>query len=150
VTQISVDVQDKAVRLSLEKLGRAVPGITDDEIKDGLPEVLKEAAGGYSGGASYAVPPPPGSSYVRTGNYGRSFFWEKNGFTYVIKNEAYHQGKEYGVYVGGRADGSGQAWMHAGRWPRIIDVVRKWAEEKLVAKIESKLSEFIRREGLGL
>jgi hypothetical protein len=150
MTTISVDVQDKAVRLSLEKLGRAVPGISDDEIQAGLPEVVKEAAGGYSGGASYAVPPPPGSTYVRTGNYGRSTFWEKNGFTYVIRNEAYRSGREYGRYVGGKADGSGQAGIHAGRWPRIIDVVRKWAEEKLVQKIEAGLSEFIRREGLGL
>ena len=80
----------------------------------------------------------PYQNYVRTGRLG--FGWQviKQDLGYQVKNNV-----PYGKYVVGSAYGTGQAWMHRGRWQLLRDVVedenKKFPDEirdeiKLVAR----------------
>lgn len=67
--------------------------------------------------------PPPNSSYIRTGNLGRSWHkeqkYDKDNFKASIYTDGVErEGREYSVYVQkGERDGRpAQAWMHKGRW----------------------------------
>lgn len=65
-------------------------------------------------------PYPPkrmGQKYIRTGqlaNRWKVAYAGKNSVSIV--NEAEQRGRKYATYVVGDSKGSGQAWMHKGRW----------------------------------
>ena len=66
-------------------------------------------------------PKRPNQTYVRTGNLANRFGVSRQGDArYSINNSA-----PYGSYVVGNSQGRGQAWMHAGRWWKMRDVVQE-------------------------
>lgn len=80
------------------------------------PKIVRPAV---EAGMEYARKYPPlipGQRYVRTGTYFRSFRITQSGRAFTIASNAVRNGRKYSRYVGGYADGSGQATIHAGRW----------------------------------
>lgn len=146
MTTISIRVTDETVRIGLRKVGQGLPDATREELDEFMQEVKKEASGGYAGGNSYAVP-ETGGGYIRTGNYGRSTFVEREGLTYRLKNEAYRDGRVYGKYVGGDASGNGQVPRNQ-HWPVIAQVVERLVNSQLVKQLEQKVAELTRQNNL--
>lgn len=126
--QISTRVTDNGVYQGLQKVSDGLPNMTQEQLDAAMDEAKYEVSGGWNGGNNYAVDERPGQTYERTGNLGASTYWERIGLTYAMYSDAYHDGKAYSKYVVGMADGSGQAWMHAGRWPNFADTMAKWAD----------------------
>lgn len=62
-------------------------------------------------------PPPPGSTYKRTGALGRGWLHRTEGAQGVVRLE---NAVPYATYV----QGPRQAWMHVGRWATVEEV---WA-----------------------
>jgi len=123
------------IQLGLKKLGEMIPEITDDEIQKGLEEATKEARGGYPGGsyAGYTVPELLRQGYVRTGNFGRSTYWVREGRSYRIKSD--HRAA---AYIVGDGRGEGQASIHRGRWPVAYSVMLKWVST-MVENIRNRI-----------
>jgi hypothetical protein len=139
MTQLQVTVRDYEVRTLNQRLRLSIQKLPNGVMRPILDIARKEASGGYSGGNSYAVG-ETGGGYVRTGNYGSSTTLEYlGGQSYRIE-----QGASYSRYVGGYADGSGQARVHVGRWPLLRDVMEK-AVEAILEAIEA---EFQRQIGI--
>ncbi len=154
MTQITVTVKNQRVYQSLHRVADRLPNLTKATLTKAWKIVKKEASGGYSGGASYAVPPIPGSLYRRTGTYGRSFRTSvdgtlKTGLRAKMVSNAVQKGRAYTKYVGGMADGSKQAGIHKGRWPVIRDVVRD-AIKQINRDLSNEIKTIIRDEGVGL
>jgi hypothetical protein len=144
--QFSVRFDDHGVYTGLRKFAGALPQLTRDELDSVMDNAKRDASGGYSGGASYAVQPPMNSTYQRTGNLGRSTYWEREGQTYRMYSVAIDKrGRAYSVYVVGDASGSGQADIHQGRWPLLADVMTKWAQiavDRMRAAIDKAVGGF--------
>jgi hypothetical protein len=144
VTQLSIKVKDHEVRTVNENLGLAIKRLPNGVMRPIMDEATKEASGGYAGGNSYAVP-GTGGGYVRTGRYGAGTkLHHTGGQSYRLEQTA-----SYSRYVGGYADGSGQARIHQGRWPKLRDVVSR-AAEKIVKAAEEAFREVIMRGPGGL
>ncbi len=111
MTQITVNVDDSEVRSVAGNLILAVETLPQKVIKDAVKE-------GVEGARKYP-PTLAGQRYQRTGTYGRSFKIESVGKGYRMVSDARQKGRRYTKYVGGLADGSGQASIHAGRWELI-------------------------------
>lgn len=81
----------------------------------------------------------------RTGAYTQGFRVQK------VELRAYRlvNATGYAGHVGGRARGQDQSTIHAGRWPKIFDIVRKWSLT-LLQIVGKDLSKIIRNEGIGL
>lgn len=95
------------------------------------PKIIRPA---IAEGMEYArtYPPTiPGQTYVRTGRYFRSFRITQSGRAFTISSNAVHNNRKYSRYVGGYADGSGQASIHAGRWVLLRTAVQ-WAMSQIV------------------
>ena len=60
-----------------------------------------------------------GQRYVRTGNLANRWAAEQIGRGWSIVNRA-----KYSGYVVGQPDGTGQAWMHKGRWWKSATVIK--------------------------
>jgi hypothetical protein len=119
--KISIRFEGDDVKLSARKFGKLLPEITDEVIAERLARLKKTVSGGYSGGNSYIVPLRARQRYIRTGNYGRSVYVEQEGLTYRIRADAYSpRGYNYGPRLVGNANGAGQAWWAAGRWPNAL------------------------------
>lgn len=148
--QITAKIDDGKVRQSLHKVGDALPKIGKRRLKNVVKQASYDASGGYNGGASYSLAAPEKPSYKRTGTYGRSFKVVESGpISYTLKSDAVQNGRHYTVKVGGNAEGQGQAGIHVGRWPLIMQSVRKYLET-LVTEFEQELSQLLRGEGMGL
>lgn len=142
--QLQIRVRDSEVRTINERLGLAVKRLPNGIMRPIMDEARKEASGWYSGGNSYSVP-PTGGGYVRTGTYGASTtLTHTGGQSYRIEQSA-----AYSRYVGGYADGSGQANVHRGRWPLLRDVMTR-AVEKIVEEAGKAFREIIMRGPGGL
>lgn len=119
--------------------------------------------------AELSIPAPPPSYPIKwqTEKQRRAFF-ATDGFGRGIptpRTGAYTQGFRvqkvelrayrlinrvgYSGYVGGRARGQDQSSIHAGRWPKIFDVIQKWSR-RLLDVVGQDLSRVIRNEGIGL
>lgn len=146
--QFSVRIDDHGVYAGLKKLATTLKPMSQAETDSVIENAKSEVSGYYKGGASYNVPTRPNQTYIRTGNFGRSVFWERIGLTYRVIVSAYNKrGQEYGPYVVGRADGSGQAGIHAGRWPNFREVMLKWADVA-VARVQAAVERAIIDFGL--
>jgi hypothetical protein len=148
----------KLVRKGLEDLAAAVPLVSRQRMRT-MMERVKRRMQEYP-------PEPEGQSiasahnvlgttyrtargrYKRTGRLGRSWRIEQiSDIGYSIQNDAAHRGRAYGRYVVGDAYGTGQAWMHKGRW----QVLRNVVEEEIAVlppEIERDLTMVARRGGL--
>jgi hypothetical protein len=87
-------------------------------------------------------PPPPNSSYRRTGTLGRTWHVKRQGSNAVVGNPT-----PYAPYVQSESQ---QAWMHEGRWQTdkdvIQDVERSGAIERIARRVISRI---LRMTGLG-
>jgi len=142
MTQISVRLDgDTQIRRGLNHFSQTLKPLTKRIIKTAMERAKKKV--------QHYPPERPGQAYVRTGAYGRSFALNENGLTYTLESDVMQQGRRYTVYVGGRADGSGQAWMHAGRWKLIRQAVDEEIDP-LVREVNDEIKHEIREQGLGL
>ena len=132
--QITARLTDN-VTLGLKKLGAMIREITDDEIQAGLEQAEKEASGGYPGGSysGYVVPTLLRQGYVRTGRFGLSSYWIREGRSYRIGSS-----HEAARYIVGDGRGEGQASIHRGRWPVAYQVMLKWVE-KMVENMRNRI-----------
>lgn len=149
MSTISVRVDADNVRIGLTKFGKALPDIVARAIETKYAErVKKKMSGEYRGGRSYGVPLPASGANVRTGNYGRSVTWEKEGLAYRFFNTAYSKsGYNYGVKLTGDASGNGQAWWARNRWP----IARRVVEDEtlsLVSELDKDIQKGIEAAGL--
>jgi hypothetical protein len=154
MTEITITVKNGKIYEGLYKVAERLPGLTKASLGRTWQKVKKVASGGYSGGTSYAVPPPPNSTYRRTGTYGRSFVASldgtlRTGLRAKLVSNATRRGRGYTRYVGGMADGTGQAGIHAKRWPLIRETVQDGIKE-INRDINSALKSLLRAEGMGL
>lgn len=141
--QISVKLTGAGnIQIGLRKLAQALPDLANDDVENALELARHEASGWWSGGNSYAVSETSGQTYVRTGAYGRLTYVEQDGAAFRLVSEAAHS-----EFVGGDADGEGQAWMHVGRWPVRAVVVRRYAET-LTGDIDNRIQEAAEAVGL--
>jgi hypothetical protein len=98
---------ERAIQMQLKQLANA-----DEVIHDVLGEWAAETLDSELYGMDNYAPPPPNSTYVRTGRLGANWGLQRQGRTAV----AFTNFTRYVRYVVGDAGGAGQAWMHAGRW----------------------------------
>jgi hypothetical protein len=156
--QLTINVHGQLVQKSLQDLGAAVPKIGRQQIRTTLERVKRRVQAYPAEPAGQSVTQPHSvlgktykrakGRYQRTGLLGSRWAIEPNREVgYVISNTAARRGKAYGHYVVGRGDGTGQAWMHQGRWQRLRDVVDEEVT-RLPAEIEAKITMTARKEGL--
>lgn len=139
-TSVRLEGDDK-IREGLNRFSAALPDLTREDLRLAL-EAAKEKIIEYP-------PELPGQRYVRTGNYGRSFTVDLDGLTATLKGSAYQNGKDYTVFVGGNAEGFGQADIHYGRWPVIADEAAR-AADTLKPVLDDDIQKLAQQEGIGL
>jgi hypothetical protein len=105
------------LQIGFNQYAKTVAPICRDTVYAAIQRAVKKSPG-YLGGNSYTTPERPGQGYVRTGNLGRSVALEQDGLSSRVNVNS-----GYETYVIGNADGTGQAWMHAGRWPTLRSAV---------------------------
>lgn len=149
MAQISVRIDSKKVMIGLRKFGDAIPDIVGATVEGDYAErVLKAISGQYRGGSSYGVALPASGKNVRTGNYGRSVTYVREGMTYRFLNNAYsRRGYNYGVKLTGDGNGQNQKWWAAGRWP-IAKIEVEKETESLVRELDESLKNGIEAAGL--
>lgn len=125
----------------LNKLAVALPEKTRHDVYETLEAARETYYGGEPGG--YSVPERAGQAYARTGNLGAGMYVVQDGATSRYTVEAGYAG-----YVIGNSDGTGGAWMHAGRWPNLRLTILKFVNERLVDKLNSTIEQLIRAYGL--
>ena len=140
--QITSRLEDGQVRRSLKNIGMAIPRLTQRRLESGLKRAKKRIT---------TYPPElPRQVYVRTGNYGRSWAITQTGMSFTLQGRAIGKGgRDYTRFVGGYADGSGQAEIHAGRWTLAATAVDDELRQ-ITNAIEVDLSAVIQNEGIGL
>ena len=147
--RITVQVSTELVRAGLENLFAEVPKIGRRRIRTVMERAkrrMQEYPPERPGQSKTSSHPILGTTYQavryrRTGNLGShwAIAETEKGSGYTLENTAKRRGKAYGRYVVGGADGSGQAWMHAGRWQLLRDVV-----DEEVAKLPEQIKDDIR------
>lgn len=137
--RLSVQFDGEIVRKGLEALGDAVPKIGRQRIRTIMNRIVRRMQ---------AYPPErPGQKYKRTGRLFYSWKIEEIGQGYRVENTAKRRGRGYAGYVVGNAYGTGQAWMHKGRWLLVRDVTEE--ELKVLPKeLEGDIVMVARRGGL--
>lgn len=140
--QITARFDGENVKRSTRNIGAGIPGLTQKAIERALKRA-KTAVTKYP-------PELPNQRYRRTGRYGRAWGVSQLGMSYTLTGAAIdHNGRDYTRYVGGYADGSGQAAIHAGRWVLGAEAVDNELAP-MVAEVEGDLSDLARQEGMGL
>lgn len=137
--QLSIRIDGELVRKGLQDLSAEIPKVGRQQIRFTTERIVRRMQA-YPGER-------PGQKYVRTGRLFRSWKIDSDGKTrYTIENTAARKGRKYGHYVVGDAYGTGQAWMHRGRWQLFRNVV-----DQEVAKLPEDVKEQIlmaaRRKG---
>ena len=135
---LSIRVEGELVRKGLQDLAAEFPKIGRQQFRFASERVVRRMQ---------AYPSQrPGQKYRRTG---RMFYsWRIEGLEdrYTIENTARFRGRAYPKFVVGDAYGTGQAWMHRGRWLLFRDVVEEELD-KLPPEIQDKILMVARREG---
>lgn len=143
--QLSLKAKFGRLFQGLANVGRAMPRLANSTMEDVLEDARDEASGYWKGGGSYGVPLRSGQRYRRTGRYGSGTRLVNNARnSFSITQSAPHS-----QWVGGGAYGNKQVWFHAGRWPLLVDAVRK-AVARLSKALPEKMREVFRQEGIGL
>lgn len=125
--KLTVTVDGTLVRQGLQNLAKEVPEIGRRKIYDMVNRITRNMEG-------YPAE-RPNQTYVRTGRFGRSWKVSSLENGYQISNTAESRGRAYPKYVVGDAYGTGQAWMHRGRWQVFRDVV-----DQEVAKMPQEIA----------
>jgi hypothetical protein len=134
--QISIDVRGELVRQGAENLSAEIPQVGRRQLRTRMERIKRRMQAypperaGQSVSAQHAtlgkVYRPARRRYRRTGRLGRSWEIAQNGDKgYILRNDARdpRTGTRYPRFVVGDAYGTGQAWMHKGRWLVMRDVV---------------------------
>lgn len=139
--QITSRFDGEKVKRSLHTVGAAIPKLTRRRLAAGMKRAQKRIT---------TYPPElPRQVYVRTGNYGRSWAVVQNGMSFTLQGRAIGKGgRDYTRYVGGYADGSGQAEIHAGRWMLAATAVDQELAT-MVSEVEGDISAVLQNEGMG-
>ena len=125
------------VRSALQNLWSKLPLIGGNRIKDFMTRLMTRM--------KIYPPQRPGQKYVRTYRLQRNWRMEKAGATgYRLLNRT-----PYTKYVVGSAFGTGQAWMHAGRWTTLRDAA-DIELASLPAKLVKDINMVARRGGLNV
>lgn len=103
------------------------------------PKVVRPAMNDAMEYARKYPPTIPGQTYRRTGTYFRSFKVTQSGRAFTIATDARQRGRRYSRFVGGMADGSGQAAIHSGRWVLVRTAVQ-WAMSQIVRLAEESFN----------
>ena len=142
MTQLSLTITGADnVRVGLQKLGPRLTGVTKRTIERLVKNVKKAYTPGPVQG--YTVALRDGQRYVRTGTLASGMTYRPaSGYGFTFVSQA-----EYSPLVIGVADGSGQAWMHAGRWPLLLDVMTEKAE-MITKEMEQEVTDSIEAVGL--
>ena len=111
----------KVVRKGLENFRADIPKIARQRFWDAMKWIKKKLS--YT---QTSPPRRPAQTYIRTFTLMRGY---KIGKTKAL-NYFFRSTAPYTVHVLGGADGTGQAWMHEGRWPTMRGVV-DWVIERL-------------------
>jgi hypothetical protein len=157
--QITVSVKGDLVPKGMQDLTAETPMIGRQQIRTVMERIKRRMQEyppepeGQSVSESHSVLGrifrPAKGRYERTGRLGRSWAIlrteDDNG--YRLENNARYKGKRYPRFVVGGADGTGQAWMHKGRWPLVRDVTDE-ETAKLPDEIEEKIRMVARAEGV--
>jgi len=138
--KLSIRVRDELVRQGLENLSAEMPAIGRRRMRTIL-ERVKRIMEAYPSER-------PGQKYVRSGRMFRGWRIVKlgNNKGYSLGNVAQFKGNAYPHFVVGSAYGTGQAWMHKGRWPLFREVTEKELEA-LPKALEQEIVMVARREG---
>lgn len=136
--RISIKVDGELVRKGLQDLGMEIPKIGRSQLRFTSERIVRRMQ---------AYPPErPRQKYKRTGRLFRSWKIDNSQDRYTIENTAAKKGRLYGHFVIGNAYGTGQAWMHRGRWLLLRDVVEQELE-KLPDDVLEKIMLVARRKG---
>jgi len=135
---------DQKLRTGLNQWARSLAPITRERLRAAM-QAAKKASVPHLGGASYAVPE---RGYERTGQLGFSTFLVEEGLSVRVVSEAYQNGQAYSEFVVGRADGTGQAGVHAGWWMTMRDAVDAEVEIMLT-ELDDELQASAESAGLG-
>jgi len=142
MTQVTLKITNlENIQRGISKLGPAVQNVAQADIQEAMQGVVKSYMGGEPGG--YSVPERPGQTYQRTGHLGRAMSVS----TLHPTGARIVSAADYSQWVIGMADGSRQAWFHAGRWPLLSERVEEVAE-KLVVKLDHDTQDTIEAVGL--
>lgn len=151
--QITVKVKTELVRQGLEDLNAEIPQVgrrrirtVMDRIKRRMEEYPPEPAHRMKT-AHHSILGTIITKTGRTGLMGRSWRINQLSTGYTLENTAQRKGRAYSGYVVGDAYGTGQAWMHQGRWNLFRDVVDEEVE-KLPDEIGDEIMMVARRDGL--
>ena len=156
--RLTVKVDTGLVRQGLEDLFLETPKIGRQRIRTVMERIkrkMQEYPAERPGQSTTSSHPILGTvysrapgRYKRTGNLGSHWIIgdsdKQNGYT--IENTAERKGKKYGKYVVGGANGSGQAWMHKGRWQLLRDVTDDEVA-KLPKEIRDEIKLVARKKG---
>lgn len=134
MTQITTRTNAGKVYIAGKKFADGLDPTVGDALEEDMPDVAKAAAGGYPDGSFSGYNVAYRGDYERTGIYGGSQNWERNGLSYTISNDA-----PYSKYVGGDANGAGQAYMHMGRWPIQRRVIENHMHDVAPGIVEDKI-----------
>jgi hypothetical protein len=135
--QTKITVKDGAVRLGLQRFGDALKKVTKKEMLSAVTEAKQRV--------SHYPPERPNQKYIRTGAYGRSWniTTDKGAKSYTLKSS----GVKYARYVGGYADGTGQAMVHAGRWA-LLQAAMQRAAKRFVVRMKDRIGQIAKDAGL--
>jgi hypothetical protein len=124
-----------------------------DDVVRGLSKLdgeMRRAVGLIAKGVGYELknelqvypPPPPESTYRRTGTLGRSWHVKRQGSSAIVGNPT-----PYAPYVQSESQ---QAWMHEGRWQTDADAIQEIEQSGAVERIARRvIGRILRMTGLG-
>lgn len=151
--QVTVSVRGGMVRQGLENLAGDLPRVGRRRMRtmaDRVVRIMQVYPPEPSRRTKVEWHPVLGKIYTKTGRTGllfRSWFIREQPKGYMIGNDAARRGRQYAKYVVGNAYGTGQAWMHVGRWKVFRDVLDAEVA-KLPQEITKEIIMVARREGL--
>jgi hypothetical protein len=132
--RLSITSNVPVVRQGLENLAKEMPTIGRRRMYDMMNRITRRME-------EYPEERPY-QTYIRTGNLGAAWQVVKLDKGYRVKNDV-----PYGKYVVGSAYGTGQAWMHVGRWQLLRDVVED-ENKKLPEEIRDEIKLVARRNNV--
>ena len=157
MTRISIRTNNlKVVRQGLENFAGDVPTVGRRRLRtvtERIKRRLQEYPGERSGQSVRVAHGTLGTiikavRYRRTGNYGRGWVISNRQDGYEIRNDVRNKrGRRYARYVGGDAQGKGQAWMHKGRWGLFRTIVNE-ETARLPQEVSNDLSIAARKRRL--
>jgi hypothetical protein len=133
--QITIQVKNaQLVGKGLANIRAEIPKISERTIKTAGEKIIRQMQ-------NYP-PERTNQKYVRTYKFKSGWRLDRSATGYTVKNPT-----SYGRYVVGDFAGSGQAWMHVGRWLLLRDVT-EYEVTQLPPMVEEHIRLKVRQERL--